>query len=141
MNLIPCTRNQIKVIFKEYYAKYLSQHNSNRHYIIKYNDNNTFTNSTFENNIKLGESNGTYNLINEKTHCLINIRYTNIFNSPNKNSPFNKQNSFYPKLSNYVIGPFYTIIPKDDVTWLPVLYNHLQLEKGFKVLNFYKKNI
>ena len=47
MNLLPCTRNQIKVIFKEYHAKYMSQHNSNRHYIIKYNDNNTFINSTF----------------------------------------------------------------------------------------------
>ena len=55
MNLMPCTRNQIKIIFKEYYAKYMSQHNSNRHYIIKYNDNNTFINTTFENNIKLGE--------------------------------------------------------------------------------------
>ncbi len=141
MNLIPCTRYQLQSIFIKYNAKYLSQHNNNRHYIIKYNENNTFTNSTFENNIKLGESNGTYNFINENGECLINIRYKNVFDSPNKNSPFHIQNSFYPKLSNYLLGPFYTIIPKDDVRWLPVLYNHLQMEKGFKVLNFYKKNI
>ena len=97
--------------------------------------------STFENNIKLGESSGTYKLIDEKGQCLINIRYNNVFNSPNKNSPFHIQNMFYPKLSNYTLGPFYTVIPKEDVIWLPVLYNHLQIEKGFKVLNFYKKNI
>jgi len=141
MNLVPCTRHQVKNIFTEYYAKYLSQHNNNRHYIIKYNENNTFTNSTFENNIKLGESVGTYKLIDEKGQCLINIRYNNVFNSPNKNSPFHIQNRFYPKLSNYTLGPFYTVIPKEDVIWLPVLYNHLQIEKGFKILNFYKKNI
>jgi len=141
MNLVPCTRHQVTNIFTEYYAKYLSQHNNNRHYIIKYNENNTFTNSTFENNIKLGESSGTYKLIDEKGQCLINIRYNNVFNSPNKNSPFHIQNMFYPKLSNYTLGPFYTVIPKEDVIWLPVLYNHLQIEKGFKVLNFYKKNI
>lgn len=142
MNLSSCTKHQLKYIFTNYYAKYLSQHNSSRHYIIKYNDNNTFTNSTFENNIKLGESDGTYNLIDEKGECLINIRYKNVFNSPNITSPFYQKNSFYPHLSNYTIGPFYTAILKDtNVKWIPVLYNHLQIEKSFKVLNFYKKNI
>ena len=94
-----------------------------------------------KNNIKLGESTGTYKIIDENKQCLINIKYKNVYNSENKNSPFHIQNSFYPKLSNYTLGPFYTVIPKEDVKWLPVLYNHLQIEKGFKVLNFYKKNI
>jgi len=142
MNLSSCTKHQLKCIFRNYYAKYLSQHNNSRHYIIKYNDNSTFTNSTFENNIKLGESDGIYNFIYEKGDCLINIRYKNVFNSPNITSPFHQKNSFYPSLSNYTLGPFYTVIPKDpNVIWLPVLYNHLQIEKSFKVLNFYKENI
>lgn len=138
MNLIPCTSHQMKTLFTGYYAKYLSQHNSNRHYIIKYSENNTFTNSTFENNIKLGESDGTYDFVNKKSLCHINIKYNNVFLSPNKDSPFHAKNTFYPHLSNYTLGPFYTIIPKENVIWLPVLYNHLQKGKGFKVLNFYK---
>lgn len=138
MNLIPCSSRQLRYIFSEYTAKYLSQHNSNRHYIIKYKKNNTFTNSTFENNIKIGVSNGTYDFINENKQCLVNIKYQNVFTSPNLNSPFHKQNPFFPHLSNYTLGPFYTIFPKENVNWLPVLYNHLQMEKGFKVLNFYK---
>lgn len=139
MKLIPCNRQQLMLIFKERYAKYLSQHNDNRHYIIKYNENETFTTHTFENNIQLGVGYGKYTLVDNSGECLINIRYDNIVPSPNKSSPMNPNNSFYNNLSNYTIGPLYTRIPDKPVIWLPVLYNHLQLEKGFKVLNFYKK--
>lgn len=139
MNLASCTKEQLRTIFRQYYAKYLSQHNSNRHYIIKYNENNTFTNSTFENNVKIGTSRGTYFYINKDNQCLINIQYQNVFPSPNISSPFHKRNIFYPKLSNYTLGPFYTSLPNEPVILLPVLYKHLQLENSFKVLNFYKK--
>ena len=37
MKLIVLNKAQLKNIFTNYYAKYLSQNNSNRHYIIKYN--------------------------------------------------------------------------------------------------------
>ena len=137
MKLIVLNKAQLKNIFTNYYAKYLSQNNSNRHYIIKYNKN-TFTNTTFSNNIKLGEGNGKYKFIEKNGNTLLNVQYQNVFPSPYKNSPFNKSNNFFPKLSNYTIGPFYTIIPREDVIWLPILYSHIQMEKGFKVLNFYK---
>ena len=51
---------ELRHIFQERTAKYLSQHNENRHYKISYNDDGTFTNKTYENNILLGESYGTY---------------------------------------------------------------------------------
>ena len=137
MKLSILHKDQLKYILSNYYVKYLSQNNPNRHYIIKYNKN-TFTNTTFENNKKLGQSNGKYKLIDNNGNTCINVKYENVFTSPHKNSAFNKNNDFFPKLSNYTIGPFYTRISKEDVTWLPILYNHLQMEKGFKVLNFYK---
>jgi len=140
MNVNPCTKPQLQSLFRGYYAKYLSQHNSNRHYIITYNENTTFTNSIFENNEKIGTSNGIYSFVHKNEQCLMNIQYQNVFSSPNVNSPFHTQNSFYPHLSNYTLGPFYTVFPKERVIWLPILYNHLQMEKGFKVLNFYKNN-
>jgi len=137
MKLSILHKDQLINIFSNYYAKYLSQHNPNRHYIIKYHKN-TFTNTTFENNVKLGEGNGKYKLIENNGTTCINMQYENVFTSPYKKSPFNKNNEFFPKLSNYTIGPFYTIIPKEEVIWLPILYSHIQIEKGFKVLNFYK---
>ena len=139
MKLIPCNKQQIKCIFNNYYAKYLSQHDISRHYIIEYNNNTTFSTSTFENNIKIGEGFGIYNLLEVDDKCHINIQYNTVISSPNSNSPFNPKNVFYNELSNYTIGPFYTIIPNEPVIWLPVLYSHLQMEKGFKVLNFYRK--
>lgn len=138
MKLVTCNKVQLEWMFNNYYAKYLSQHNSNRHYILKYNKNRTFTNHTFENNILLGEGNGIYKIIEKEDQCVLNVQYSTVFSSPNKSSPFYPQNSFYPRLCNYTLGPFYTIIPNQHVIWLPILYSHLQKEKGFKVLNFYK---
>ena len=133
-------KEELQHIFQERTAKYLSQHNENRHYKISYNDDGTFTNKTYENNILLGESYGTYSFqTNADDECVINIQYKYVFNSPNEGSPFHINNSFYPKLANYTIGPFYTKYLNEDLEWVPVLYNHLQIEKGYKVLNFYKK--
>lgn len=139
MRLIPCNTQQLVTIFNERYAMYLSQHDMNRHYIIRYKDDGTFTTTTFEKQVQLGEGHGRYTIVERmKGGSLLNIRYNTIFPSPNISSPMNPNNSFYNQLHNYTIGPFYTIIPVEQVRWLPVLYNHLQLEKGFKVLNFYK---
>lgn len=74
------------LIFKERYAKYLSQHNDKRHYIINYNENGTFTTHTFENNNELGVGYGKYTLVDHSGECLINIKYKDIFPSPNKKS-------------------------------------------------------
>lgn len=138
MKLVTCSKFDLKWIFKNYYVKYLSQHNSNRHYILNYKDDNTFINSTYEDNKLLGEGNGKYYLIEIGDDCFLNVQYSKVYSSPNKSSPFHPQNSFYPKLQNYTLGPMYTIRPAEPVIWLPVLYSHLQKEKGFKVLNFYK---
>ena len=132
--------NDIKKIFELKHAKYLSQHDINRHYIIDYKEDNTFTNKTFENNKVIGMGYGKYNLYNNKDDkCMINIQYEKVYNSPNLDSPFNPLNNFYKELSNYEIGPLYTIIPNINVIWLPVLYKHLIKDRGFKVLNFYNK--
>ncbi len=88
--------------------------------------------------IPFSSNNGKYKLIENNGNPCINVEYENVFTSPHKNSPFNKNNDFFPKLSNYTIGPFYTIIPKEDVTWLPVLYSHIHTEKGSQVLHFYQ---
>jgi hypothetical protein len=135
------TKEELMRIFHERTAKYLSQHNENRHYKITYNDNGTFTNKTYENNVALGESYGTYTFqTNADGECVINIRYKYVFNSPNITSPFHVDNPFYSILSDYIIGPFYTKYLNQESTWVPILYNHLQIEKGFKVLNFYKNS-
>ena len=85
MKLTILHKEQLKNIFSNYYAKYLSQNNPNRHYIIKYNKN-TFTNTTFENNIKLGQCNGntedenevsrddvSFNIYPNPAHSYINV--------------------------------------------------------------------
>ena len=48
---------QLKLILSTKKAKYLSQHDITRHYIINYNNDSTFTIETFQNNKKLGEGN------------------------------------------------------------------------------------
>ncbi len=139
MKLFPYNKQQIKFIFNNYYAKYLSQHDISRHYIIKYNNNTTFSTTTFENNVKIGEGRGIYSLLDVNDKCHINIQYNTIQPSSNINSSFNPMNKFYPKLSNYTIGPLYAIIPQEeDLICIPILYSHLQMKKRIKVLNFYK---
>ena len=44
------TYDDAKNILKNKIAKYLSQNKINRHYLIKYNDDNTFLNETYEDN-------------------------------------------------------------------------------------------
>ena len=138
MNLHSLTKKQLKSILQTSYAKYLSQNDPKRHYIINYHRDNTFITHTFQKNKYLGSGNGTYKIIEKNNESLLNIKYKIIFPSPNVKSPMNPNNDFYPKLKNYIIGPFYTILPNENIRWLPVLYNHIQMEKGFKVLNFYK---
>ena len=131
---------QLKLILSTKKAKYLSQHDITRHYIINYNNDSTFTIETFQNNKKLGEGNGKYYILaNNKDEAILNVNYISVFESPNKDSPFSKKNSFYPKLKDYTIGPFYGIIPDVDTNWLPIFYKHLIEGRSFKVLNFYNK--
>jgi hypothetical protein len=150
MNLRPLKKFELHKIFQDKYAKYLSQHTSNRHYIISYNSSipiygsnlqyGTFINETYENNIKLGMSNGIYKIKeDDNNNAIMSVHYKHIYNSPNITSPFHPDNTFYPKLSNYSIGPFYTIISNKNQLMLPVLYKHLVDPSKFKILNFYDK--
>ena len=137
--LEPLTMEQVKYIFSNKVAKYLSQNKINRHYIIKYNIDGTFTNDTFDSNTLIGSSHGTYNLTeNENKEVFINIKYKYVFESPHINSPFNMNHPFYPELFNgYTIGPLYGNITKEQQNMTPILYPHLQSNMGFKILNFY----
>jgi hypothetical protein len=80
---------------------------------------------------------GSYDFIEDDYGTKINIRYHYVFHSPHPTSPFHPENPFYPKLENYVIGPFYTINLNHKLEFITILYNHLQNEKTFKVLNLY----
>ena len=133
-------RHSLQKIFSQNYAKYLSQHDPSRFYIIHYLDNGQFITQTHQKNKLLGSGNGTYTFIDSDDGCKINIKYDKVFPSPNKQSPMHVENPFYPELRNYQIGPFYTVAPREAVTWLPVLYNQIQGDRGFKILNFYKKD-
>ena len=132
-------KEQLQHIFNDRKAKYLSQNNINRHYIINYNNDNTFTNDTYENNTKIGSSYGNYKFLkNDKGEDIIHIKYNYVFLSPNINSPFNENNEFYKKLfEGYSIGPFYLKYPTHPDILLSCLYEH-QIS-GYKILNFYKK--
>lgn len=139
LSLEPLTIEQIKIIFTNKVAKYLSQNKMNRHYIIKYNVDGTFTNDTFECNMLLGTSHGTYILTeDENKQVFINIKYTYVFPSPHDNSPFNINHLFYPELFNgYMIGPLYGKITNNMTLMTPILYPHSNANMGFKILNFY----
>ena len=139
--LQPLCKNSLQKIFSQNYAKYLSQHDSSRFYLINYLDKGQFYIQTYHKNKLLGSGNGTYAFIDSNEGCKLNIKYHKIFPSPNHKSPMHIENPFYSELRNYQIGPFYTIIPIEPVIWIPVLYNHIQMKNGFKVLNFYKKGL
>jgi hypothetical protein len=134
-------KEELEIIFRNKKAKYLSTNDINRHYIITYNNDNTVTTDTYENNIKLGESYGTYNI---NINGSINIKYKYVFSSPNDKSPFHPNNSFYKQLSNYTIGPYYIYsninIKKNiiDGNILHIMYKGNQLET-LKILTFYPK--
>ncbi len=128
-----------KKILKNKIAKYLSQHKINRYYLIKYNDDNSFINSTYENDIKIGESYGKYKLYENENGTYIDIKYESVFESPHISSPFNKNNFFYVKLfDGYTIGPLYSTLLEENNMMLPVFYNNFNSNiGGIKILNFY----
>ena len=129
--------NELKQLFHERTATCLSQHDKNRHYEISYNDDLTFVTTTFHSSKAIGVSHGSYDFIEDDGGTKINIRYHHVFHSPHPTSPFHPENPFYPKLENYVIGPFYTINLNHKLDFITILYNHLQTEKEFKILNLY----
>ena len=137
--LQPLGRRSLQGIFTQHYAKYLSQHDPSRFYLINYLDNGQFLTQTHQKNKLLGTGWGTYNFLGSGVSCRLNIRYEEVFPSPNARSPMHPENPFYPELRDYQIGPFYAALPRGPYTWLPVLYNQIQGDLGFKVLNFYKR--
>jgi hypothetical protein len=123
-------------------AKYLSQHDTTRHYLINYKQNGLFDIETFKNNNILGSGNGKYMLRDTPSGAVMDVKYEKIFDSPNHTSPMCVTNPFYKKLTDgYTIGPFYTYGLNQQSVWTPVLYPHIQKERSFKVLNFYDRSI
>jgi len=137
--------DELCTILHTHIAKYVSQNSPSRHYIIRYNDDDTFEITTYQDSLKLGTGNGTYHLIQtsegDTPSCYINIQYKTIVNSPHKTSPMNPDNAFYPKLKDYTIGPFYTweSTEHQESPWIPLLYPHLTRLGTFKILNMYPK--
>ena len=150
--MINISVDTLKKILLSRYAKYNSQHSSNRHYILSYkneneneneNDHFSVNNKTFENNVKTGESNANFIVYSDTdNNAYMYIRYQNVFESPHPTSPFHPSNSFYPKLfDGYHIGPFYATgtFDVDSNYMIPLMYN---IDDGrVKILNFYKNNI
>jgi len=98
--------DDLKWLFKNKKAKYLSKNNMDRHYIIAYNDDNTFTTDRYVNNIKSGRSHGTYSI---EPNGTCNVFYEHVSPSVNRDSLFNPMNKNYATLSNFTIGPFYLV--------------------------------
>lgn len=142
-HMITIDRDTLRHILKTRIVKYNSQHLIQRHYILRYVQDeqspNLFhvTNETFDNNIKQGESHAEC-VLEDDGQML--IHYSSVFQSPHPTSPFHPDNSFYPKLfDGYRIGPLYSTatspICVDSHFMLPLMYN---IEDGrVKVLNFY----
>ena len=138
MFLRPLSKLQTEYIFKNKIAKYLSQNNKNRHYLIKYMDDGKFRNDTYELNYLIGSSFGTYSLSEKQGDTFVNIQYQKVFTSPNIKSPFHPNNDFHRHLfSGYTIGPLYSKLSIDDTLTIPVLYDNLNTDYTFKILNFY----
>jgi hypothetical protein len=104
--LYELSSDELKWLFKNKKAKYLSKNNIDRHYIITYNDDNTFTTDGYINNIKSGRSYGTYSI---EPNGTCNVFYEHVSPSVNRNSIFNPNNKYYSSLTNYTIGQFYLI--------------------------------
>ena len=141
MHLTPLFKKELRTLFTRKVAKYASQHSPYRFYIIDYKIDNLFYTHTYEDDKRLGSGYGTYEMINTEGGALLNIEYKNIYHSPNPESPMHPENAFYPQLHKYTIGPLYTQSLDHNSKWQPVLYNHLQKEKSFKVLNFYDRRL
>ena len=137
MHLKTLNKPSLEYLLKFNYAKYLSQHSFDRHYIITYNQDNVFNTYTFEKNELLGIGDGKYNLIDTQIGCVMNIKYERIFDSPYLTSPMCPANKFYPRLKNYTIGPFYTQFDDTNTPLQQVLYTNIHNKSGFKTLNFY----
>ena len=141
MHLRPLFKKELRALFTRKVAKYNSQHSPYRYYIIDYKIDNLFYTHTYEDDKRLGSGYGSYKIINTEGGGLLNIEYKDIYNSPNLGSPMHPRNAFYPQLHKYTIGPLYTQSLDHTSEWQPVLYNHLQKDKSFKVLNFYDRKL
>jgi len=149
LKLTPLTRLQMRNLINSHYAKYLSQHDPSRHYRIDYRElcdsEGVFTISTHKFDKVLGYGHGRYIMRDmfdiQDGPALMDIQYNRVFDSPHTESPMCPQNWFYPQLRDgYTIGPFYTSGIGAVATWQPVIYSHLQKERAFKVLNFYRNS-
>uniref|UniRef100_A0A6C0CQS5 Uncharacterized protein n=1 Tax=viral metagenome TaxID=1070528 RepID=A0A6C0CQS5_9ZZZZ len=142
MKLTTLSKTQLRRVFHKKVAKYVSQHDPYRFYLIDYKTDDCFYTHTYENGKLLGSGQGEYELFDLGiSGAVMEVKYNNIVSSPNPESPMHPDNSFYPKLKKYLVGPFYTQALDLNSKWQPILYQHLQKEKAFKVLNFYDRDL
>ena len=99
-----------------------------------------FYTHTYEDDKRLGSGCGSYKIINTEGGGLLNIEYKDIYNSPNLGAQCIQETHSIRSYIN-IIGPLYTQSLDHTSEWQPVLYNHLQKDKSFKVLNFYDRKL
>lgn len=135
----------LKKIFRKRISKYLSQHSIHRKYIIKYGEDGTFINQTFDKYINIGTSYGNYLLFEKNNNLYLYIVYKSVYPSPYEESPFHPSHDFYPKLKEgYVIGPLFMYDRGDkkeeilkNINMISIMY--INDYNYLKTLNFYKE--
>jgi len=128
--------DDLKWLFKNKKAKYLSKNNVDEHYIIAYNDDNTFTTDRYINGIESGRSYGTYSI---EPNGTCNVFYEYVSPSGNRDSVFNPMNKNYATLSNYTIGPFYLVDKTNVYDSTTVINVYYDCEHCNRVMTFYPK--
>ena len=88
-------------------CKHQSASNINRYYLIRYNSDRTFILKTFDNGLFLGDSFGTYEIVEKDGIGYLDVKYETICESPYLQSRFNSTNksSVFKTMRNY-LGPF-----------------------------------
>ena len=134
--LYELSSDELKWLFKNKKAKYLSKNNIDRHYIITYNDDKTFTTDGYINNIKSGRSNGTYSI---EPNGTCNVFYEYVSPSVNRNSIFNPMHPNHSTLSSYTIGPFYLVDKPNNGSVDTCINVYYKCKYCNNMLTFYSK--
>jgi hypothetical protein len=88
-------------------CKHQSSSHINRYYLIRYNADRTFIMKTFDDGMFLGNSFGTYEIVERDGIGYLDVKYDKLYESPYSQSRFNSKHSesVYKTMENF-IGPF-----------------------------------
>lgn len=141
MNLRPLNPKELISVFRRQVGKYASKHDPYRFYLVDYKTDYNFYTHTYNNGKLIGSSWGTYEIFDlGLTGGVLNVKYKSIKMSPNKDSDMNIISPFYPKLENFVLGPFYTQCLDEKAEHTPIITQYIKEEyKQFEILNFYNR--